>query len=255
LDIQSLFDDPEASEREGISEDFAVAYFDRVKRLPQLSDDEERELLKRWTKFRDEQARGKIIAANLSIIPPIARKTACKFGFEPWPGAPEASWTGFRELVSDLTAEGNLHLVNAVEHYKEGPFLHYARRCVKNGIVRHAKELRSNVHRPHGVPNPKDAWIDPVDGAITIATAQGPQRVQLVKPPTTNVHEEWASALREVLDYASLTKRETQVIRRRIEGLTLEAIGKDLNISTATAWRVEKRAIDKLGSAHGNYNC
>jgi RNA polymerase sigma factor (sigma-70 family) len=246
--LKELFDEPEAPEDEGVSEDFTALQFDRVNRLPKLSADEQEKLLKRWTKFRDEKARDKIIAANLRIVPPMAGKTAIKFGFEPPANSPKEAWTGFHELVSDLTAEGNLHLVHAVDHYKKGPFLHYARKVVKNGIVRYARELKSNVHRPYGKPILSDRYL-------ALVNDSEPGRIAVRQPPTHNVQEEWAALLRTMLDWDLLTKQESRVIRARISGLTLEVIGKELDVSTATAWRIEKRAINKLGLPHGINHC
>src|SRR4029078_12222753 len=62
------------------------------------------------------------------------------------------------------TAEGNLALVNALEHYdlKNGyVFYTYARTCVGNAVMRRAKSLRSTVDRPYGRPASYDLSIAP----------------------------------------------------------------------------------------------
>jgi DNA-directed RNA polymerase sigma subunit (sigma70/sigma32) len=156
--VEEHFDpvDSVQNDREERPEDFAALYFQRIQRFPVLTKFEEKDLLERWCKFKDEGAKDRIARAHLRMVPPIARKTAHKFGFEPfWPmltaEAKRDAWTGFYEIIAELTAEGNCALANALEHYKLGSpatFYTYARTCVRNAIVRKAKELRSVVDRP-----------------------------------------------------------------------------------------------------------
>ena len=98
------------------------------------------------------------------MVPALARNSARKFGFEPFwetlpAGTKRDAFTGYQEVVSELTAEGNLALVNALEHYDLSSgyvFYTYARTCVSNAIMRQHKSLRSAVDRPYGRPAPWD---------------------------------------------------------------------------------------------------
>ena len=134
-----------------------------------LTTAEKKDLLERWCNYRDQKAGDRIALAHMRIVPPIARATARKFGFEPvWGNLPSSAkrdaLTGYHEVVSELTAEGNLALVNALEHYdlRSGyVFYTYARTCVRNGIMRRAKSLRSVVDRPVQHSTPWDLSIDP----------------------------------------------------------------------------------------------
>ena len=179
-------EDYEPQERESKSEDFGALYFDRINRIPPLTKAEARDLLERWCRFKDEGAKERIASAHLRMVPRIAREIARKFAFEPFwdsltASAKRDAVTGFHEVVSDLTAEGNLALVNALEHYRldEGVvFYTYARTCVRNAVARRARALRSVVERPFGKPTPWDMSIDPGSPTHTtretmLALAQG----------------------------------------------------------------------------------
>jgi RNA polymerase sigma factor (sigma-70 family) len=232
------------------------------------------------------------------MVPPIARKTAKRFAFEPfWPALPsgpvkKAAFTGFQEVVGELTAEGNLALMQSFENFRPdlGHFAPYARRCVANAITRHAKELRSIVHRPWGRSNTWDLSIDPLKpdvhdtrdycGSRSRQTttdadwdddAEGEGigglggRMFRLRPPASEPQIElgetprrhrgqWRAGLM-TLDHplrcrdSALTAEERKVIEFRIKGLTLKEIAGDLGVSTATAWRREQAAIDKLRNA------
>ena len=76
----SLLDEPEAFEPvDETSEDFASSHLHRVESIPRLTAAEERGLVKRWFKKRDEKAREQLITANLYLVLPIAKKWAYRF--------------------------------------------------------------------------------------------------------------------------------------------------------------------------------
>ena len=64
-------------------------------KIPKLTATEERELVKRWFKKRDEKARERLITANLYLVLPIAKKWAYRF-------------FNNDKAVDELIAEGNL---------------------------------------------------------------------------------------------------------------------------------------------------
>ena len=123
---------------------------------------------------------------------------------------------------------------------------------MKNGVVRRAKELRSVVHRPFHSPSPLDIAVDPAkpdlldmrDYCGTRANAKG-TRTHLRPEPEPAVMEMWRQDL-ALLDLDELTRCEQQVLNARIVGFTLAEVAEELDISVATAWRREKRAVFKL---------
>jgi hypothetical protein len=126
IDSEQLFDDAaDFEEEDSPSEDIAELHFRRIQAFPVLSDAEEQDLLQRWCEFKDEKAKDRIIEAHMRMVPPIARAAALKAGFEPnYEMMPTAqrrhAATGFAEVVSDLTAAGNLGLVQALGGYRLG---------------------------------------------------------------------------------------------------------------------------------------
>jgi hypothetical protein len=100
----------------------------------------------------------RIVEAHMRMVPPIARAAALKAGFEPnYNMLPKAvrstAATGFAEVVSDLTAAGNLGLVQALGGYRLGMnarFYTYARRCVRREVWKQVTFLRSVVRRKDG---------------------------------------------------------------------------------------------------------
>ena len=166
-----LFDQyDDVEEKDGPSEDFAALHFQRIQAIPVLTDAEEADLLQRWCQFRDEKAREQIIEAHMRMVPPIARNAAYKAGFQPNYNmmAGIAKWTagvGFDEVISDLTAAGNLGLMLAVDGYRLGrgvKFYTYARTCVRREIWKQATFLRSAVRRKDGSSAKCDLSIDPL---------------------------------------------------------------------------------------------
>ena len=166
-----LFDQYEdVEEKDGPSEDFTALHFQRIQAIPVLTDAEEADLLQRWCQFKDEKARERIVLAHMRMVPPIARNAAYKAGFQPNYNmmAGTAKWTagvGFDEVISDLTAAGNLGLMLAVEGYRLGkgasstPTLDSA--C-RREIWKQATFLRSAVRRKDGSEAKWDLSIDPL---------------------------------------------------------------------------------------------
>ena len=71
---------------------------------------------------------------------------------------------GFDEVISDLTAAGNLGLMLAIDGYRLGKdvkFYTYARKCVEREVWKQATFLRSVVRRKDGSSATLDLSIDP----------------------------------------------------------------------------------------------
>ena len=275
------------------SQDFSSIYFKRIQRFPVLTKDEERDLLERWCKFKDERAKDRIARAHLRMVPPIARRAAQKFGFEPfWPLLPSAAkqdaFNGYQEVVSDLTAEGNCALANALEHYdlsSAAAFNTYARTCIRNAIIRRAKELRSVVDRPFYRSAAYDLSINPTkpdphdfrdyvgsranptvsdDPEDDSADGRQPAHTRLRPLPkepqivfedsprrySRKLNGPWRMGLMGLesarIGESGLSSEETTVVEARVRGFTLKEVASDLGMSVSTAWRTEKRAIEKL---------
>jgi DNA-directed RNA polymerase sigma subunit (sigma70/sigma32) len=154
IDSEQLFDDyADFEEEDDPSEDIADLHFRRIQAIPVLTDAKELDLLQRWCEFGD-----RIVEAHMRMVPPIARAAALKAGFEPnYNMLPKAvrstAATGFPEVVSDLTAAGNLGLVQALGGYRLGMnarFYTYARRCVRREVWKQVTFLRSVVRRKDG---------------------------------------------------------------------------------------------------------
>ena len=115
------------------SEDLLKTYFDQIKNYPLLTFEEEQELSRRIQKG-DEQARRRLIEANLRLVIKIA-----KAYFVP----------GVQFL--DLIQEGNLGLMHAAEKFNHAKGVHfstYANWWIRQGIIRHLANKRRMIRLP-----------------------------------------------------------------------------------------------------------
>src|SRR4051812_7891621 len=88
--------------------------FREIQLITILSEVEEASLVWDWYEARLEYAADRLILAHLRLIPPIARRIARAYGLQPsWGG--KAAFEGFREVVDELVAEGELALVEIVK--------------------------------------------------------------------------------------------------------------------------------------------
>ena len=263
-------------EKDTPSEDIAELHFQRIQAIPILSEAEERDLLQRWCGFKDENAREQLVESHLRMVPPIARNAAYKAGFLPnyeaMPGG-GVKWTaalGFNEVVSDLTAAGNLGLMLAVEGYRLGSnvkFYTYARTCVRREIWKQATFLRSAVRRKDGSEAKWDVSIDPLMPDVhhvhdNVGTRANSQIVKDAKfndcneTPASQSHGRLRPQPSEpkTITLDGLTKDERRIIQGRMRGLKLRELAKELGLSTATVWRREQSAFKRI-RANGNADC
>ncbi len=108
-------------------------YLERIKDIPVLTAKEERELAKK-VKKGDEEARQKMIEANLKLVVNLAKH-----------------YTGLGLPLTDLVAEGNLGLMKAVEKfnpYKGFRFSTYAAWWIKQAITRAIIEQAKTIRIP-----------------------------------------------------------------------------------------------------------
>jgi RNA polymerase sigma factor (sigma-70 family) len=270
-----LFDQHEdLEEKESPSEDFAALHFQRIQAIPVLTDAEEADLLQLWCEFKDEKARERIIEAHMRMVPPIARNAAYKAGFQPNYNmmAGTAKWTagvGFDEVISDLTAAGNLGLMLAVDGYRLGKdvkFYTYARTCVQREIWKQATFLRSAVRRKDGssaimdlsidplLPDVRDARDDNVGSRAKPSVSDDPEDDPGDAPNASHSHLRPQPQAPIELNLDALPEADRLLLRARMRGIKLNRIAEALGVSVATVWRREQAAIKRI-KPNGNFDC
>jgi len=116
------------------SDDTLREYFNQIKRTPLLTFEEELELSRR-IQAGDEQARKKLIEANLRLVVKIAKSYV-------------TSDVGFLDIVQ----EGNIGLIKAASKYdyrRNVRFSTYAAWWIKQSIVRSLSNKRRAIRLPH----------------------------------------------------------------------------------------------------------
>lgn len=115
-------------------DDTLKAYFDQIRKTPLLTFDEELELSRRIEEG-DEEARKKLIEANLRLVVKIAK-----------------AYVSADVGLLDLVQEGNLGLLKAAgkyDHRKQVRFSTYASWWIKQSITRALSNKRRSIRLPH----------------------------------------------------------------------------------------------------------
>ena len=265
---------------EGIgTEDPVRMYLKEIGKVPLLSADEEVELAKRMAEG-DEEAKKKLISANLRLVVSIAKK-----------------YVGRGMLFLDLIQEGNMGLVKAVEKFdytKGFKFSTYAtwwiRQAITRAIADQARTIRIPVHMVETINKltriqrqlVQDLGRDPTAEEIAAKMENiSPEKVREIQKIAlepvsleTPIGEEDDSHLGDFIEdkealspdeYANnqllkdeintvlqgLTEREEKVLRLRF-GLydgrtrTLEEVGKEFNVTRERIRQIEAKALRKL---------
>lgn len=262
--------------KKNFSEDALKQYFNQIKKTPLLSFDEELDLSRRIQQG-DEEARERLIKANLRLVVKIAKSYL-------------ASGMSFLDLIQ----EGNMGLMKAASRYdykKKVRFSTYAGWWIRQAISR----AISNKRRAIRVPHRKEEALKRIQRTYNILT----QRFQRT-PSVAEVSEELnmkesdvvaimestneiisleseindeASMLQELVEddtyspdkelmqqslredtmkmLEHLLEREKEVLLYRFsfyggKKYTLKTVGDRLGISPETVRQIEKRAIEKL---------
>lgn len=264
---------------EGLTIDDPVRmYLKEIGKVPLLGPEEEKELSKRMSEG-DEEAKNKLVEANLRLVVSIAKR-----------------YVGKGMFFLDLIQEGNLGLMKAVEkfdHNKGFKFSTYAtwwiRQAITRAIADQARTIRIPVHMVEtihkvssysrqmlqelgreataeeigekmGVSAEKIREIqkialDPVSLETPIGEEEDSHLGDFIPDDDTPTPADAASAtiLREVIarELHTLTRREEQVIKLRfglIDGRTrtLEEVGRDFNITRERIRQIEAKALRKL---------
>jgi len=272
-------EDLDLSLPEGVSIDDPVRmYLKEIGKVPLLTAEEEIELAKRMEQG-DEEAKRRLIEANLRLVVSIAKR-----------------YVGRGMLFLDLIQEGNLGLIKAVEKfdYRKGyKFSTYAtwwiRQAITRAIADQARSIRIPVHMVETInklirvsrqllqeygrePQPeeiaREMGISEEKVREILKIAQEPISLETPIGEEEDSHlgdfipDEDAPApaeaaaynllkeqLMEVLD--TLTPREEKVLRLRFglddgRARTLEEVGREFNVTRERIRQIEAKALRKL---------
>ena len=269
-------------EKTQIKEDCLQVYFDQIKNIPLLTFEEEIELA-RSIQEGNEEARARMIEANLRLVAKIA-----------------LSYVTTDVSLMDLIQEGNMGLIRAVEKYdgaKQVRFATYAAWWIRQVITRYLSDKRRTIRLPHrkeeilhkihkayhslsqsymrqpkaeeiaeeiGVPQqeveflirlsqdllPFEADSDDDDSVAVIELHEdytySPERALMRK----DSREDTLKILKHLKD----RERRILIYRYQLNGgrrYTLKNVSNKLGLSTETVRQIEMKALNKLRS-HAN---
>ncbi|HPE36028.1 MAG TPA: RNA polymerase sigma factor RpoD/SigA [Spirochaetales bacterium] len=260
-----------------MTEDSLKMYYERVKLIPLLSAEEERELSMR-IQMGEDAARSRLIEANLRLVIKIAR-----------------SFSNFDIPLVDLIQEGNMGLIKAAERFdyrKNVRFSTYASWWIKQAVTRSLVNSRRAIRLPHRKEE-LIRRIHKIYGDLSQSLSREPTHAELAKelgisaqavrealelssaivPLETEHDEEDCGSVIDVfedLTYSpdiqfereqdrtrtlalleELMDRERKVLMYRFEFYgtgrsTLKTIGQTMGLSAETVRQIEKRALRKL---------
>lgn len=262
-----------------ISADSIQMYLREIGKVPLLSADEEVSLAKRKEKG-DEEAKKRLIEANLRLVVSIAKK-----------------FTGKRLSLLDLIQEGNIGLFRAVEkfEYRKGfKFSTYATWWIRQAITRaladQSRTIRIPVHMVETInkfqqierqliqdlgrePFPEEIAAEmgePVEkirhiikisqDTISLETSVGEDdedsTLEDFIEDVKNVTPDRAAALQLLRDYvkeviAELSPREQKILEMRFgleDGVahTLEEVGSEFGVTRERIRQIEAKALEKI---------
>ncbi|TFG83936.1 MAG: RNA polymerase sigma factor RpoD/SigA [Spirochaetales bacterium] len=259
------------------SDDSLKMYYDHVKRISLLTAEEERELSMR-IQSGDEEARSRLIEANLRLVIKIAR------GF-----------SNFDVPLIDLIQEGNMGLIKAAErfdYHKNVRFSTYASWWIKQAVTRSLVNSRRAIRLPHR----KEELIRRIHktyGDLSQMLAREPSHTDIARelsitpkivreamemsgsivPLETDRDDDEGGSVIDIFEdctyspdaqlqrqcdrertlsmLEALLERERKVLMYRFEFFgasksTLKVIGMNMGISAETVRQIEKRALRKL---------
>lgn len=258
-------------------EDTLKMYYERVKQIPLLNAEEERDLSMR-IQAGEDAARSSLIEANLRLVIKIAR-----------------AFANFDVPLIDLIQEGNMGLIKAAERFdyrRNVRFSTYASWWIKQAVTRSLVNSRRAIRLPHR----KEELIKRIHktyGYLSQSLSREPTRSEIARElgiaehfvqealemsgsimplESDNDDEESGSVLDVYADETyspdaafmrnsvrektvelleALMEKERQVLIYRFEFYgnqkrTLKGIGETMGISAETVRQIEKRAIRKL---------
>lgn len=261
----------------GRTDETLKIYYERVKQIPLLTAEEERELSMR-IQAGDDAARSRLIESNLRLVIKIAR-----------------AFANFDIPLVDLIQEGNMGLIKAAErfdYHRNVRFSTYASWWIRQAVTRSLVNSRRSIRLPHR----KEDLIKRIHKTYSYLSqtlSREPTRFEIAVElgidehlvqealemsgamiPLENDHDDDESG--SVLDVfadetyspdvefqrmcmrektitmlEALMERERQVLIYRFEFYgnskrTLKGIGQTMGLSAETVRQIEKRAIRKL---------
>ncbi|MFH0854289.1 MAG: RNA polymerase sigma factor RpoD [bacterium] len=267
-----------------ISTDSIQMYLREIGKVSLLSSEEEIALAKRKEKG-DEEAKNKLIKANLRLVVSIAKK-----------------FTGKSLTLLDLIQEGNIGLFRAVEkfEYKKGyKFSTYATWWIRQAITRaladQSRTIRIPVHMvetinklqqverqliqdlgrepmPEEIASEMSEVIDKVRNIIKISqdtisleTSMGEDeedsKLEDFIEDQKTMTPDRSAALELLRDYVQevikkLSPREQKILEMRFgltDGVshTLEEVGKEFNVTRERIRQIEAKALEKIRKQDG----
>ena len=253
-------------------------YLKEIGRVPLLSADEERILAEKMAEG-DEDAKNKLVEANLRLVVSIAKR-----------------YVGKGMFFLDLIQEGNIGLMKAVDKfdYQKGyKFSTYAtwwiRQAITRAIADQARTIRIPVHMVETIHKVsrysrqmlqelgREATADEIGEKMGLSADKVREIMKIAQDPVsleTPIGEEEdshlvdfipdedapqpseiasATILREVIERElhTLTPREEHVIKLRFglydgRSRTLEEVGKEFDITRERIRQIEAKALRKL---------
>lgn len=267
-----------------ISADSIQMYLREIGKVPLLTAEEEIALAKRKEKS-DEEAKKRLIEANLRLVVSIAKK-----------------FTGKRLSLLDLIQEGNIGLFRAVEkfEYRKGyKFSTYATWWIRQAITRaladQSRTIRIPVHMVETInkfqqierqliqdlgrePMPEEIAAEmgePIEkirhiikisqDTISLETSVGEDEedstLEDFIEDVKNITPDRAAALQLLKDYVhdviqTLTPREQKILEMRfglIDGVahTLEEVGNEFGVTRERIRQIEAKALEKIQKHEG----
>ena len=253
-------------------------YLKEIGRVPLLSPEEEKELAERMA-VGDEEAKNKLVEANLRLVVSIAKR-----------------YVGKGMFFLDLIQEGNIGLMKAVDKfdYEKGfKFSTYAtwwiRQAITRAIADQARTIRIPVHMVETIHKVsrysrqmlqelgREATAEEIGEKMGMSAEKVREIMKIAQDPVsleTPIGEEEdshlgdfipdddapqpseiasATILREVIERElhTLTPREEHVIKLRFglydgRSRTLEEVGKEFDITRERIRQIEAKALRKL---------
>jgi len=268
---------PSRGERTIVKEPVLEAYLSDISKIDLLTAKEEKELAERFLQG-DQQARDRLITANLRLVVSIA-KIYVNRGLS----------------LLDLIEEGNIGLLKAVERFKpdEGRFSTYAtwwiKQCIRRAIMSTVKTVRIPGYMIDMIAQWKKAQTqltasigrEPTIEEIAQHLDMAPERINVIRrvmrdhlPSSQPISLDLMYSLSDVIEDHStprpediifdrqeklrlhelldaITERESDVLRMRygIEGtepMTLEQVGEQIKLTRERVRQIEHQALDKL---------
>ncbi len=285
IDFDGLFNGGGRGDNDDTDDDYLVpddavkSFLKDIGKIPLLSTEEEIELAERYAKENDENAKNRLIEANMRLVVSIAKKYVRR---------------GMQFL--DLIQEGNVGLIKAVERFdytKGFKFSTYATWWIKQAITRaiadQARTIRIPVHMVETITKVKKAQgyllhengTEPSEEQIAkylgissskvrevLRISQDPVSLETpigeeedshlgdfipdedaVAPDDEANHAMLKETIMQVLD--TLSEREKLVIMMRYglydgQQRTLEYVGEKLQVTRERIRQIETKAIRKL---------